>query len=407
MPYNGRSNFTLADANLFALPPLLLVTLLVPSNFQFPEWTMFVGLIPLALAALAWRGHRHRSWPFFALLAFCALIFSLGASTPFFALANALIPGLGMLRVPTRIWFFGGLAVAVLAGFGADLLSQDGAREWLLRRSKRLVIMTATYMTGSLLAWLGYWVMFRRWHEPMSLRLVTAALVILVGGLWLGGRLSGRAVQWALVLLLLLDLLPLDSAFIDLADPRTTFLKSTPALDYVSAQAGIFRVYSVAGDLPYAVAAARGVETLEGLLAFQAGSAGNAIREATGCKTLGYATAIPPCLTDKVRTAVSDAGMLGRLNVRYVLSREPVTDPNFRLVMLGAPAVYENLLWRPRARLTSGGAVEIISRRAGEFEISVDVAAPGQLIVAESWLPGWQAMVDGQPRRVERVEEAL
>lgn len=407
LPYNGRSNFTLAEANLFALPLLMLITMFVPSNFQFPEWTMFLGLIPLALAALAWQGYRQRPWSFFALLAFCALIFSLGTSTPFFALANALIPGLRMLRVPTRVWFFGGLAVAVLAGFGADLLGQDGAHEWLRRRSKRLVIMTATYMTGGLLAWLGYWVMFRRWHQPMSLRLVTAAAVILVGGLWLGGRLSGRAMQWALVPLLLFDLLPLNSAYIDLVDPHATFLHSTPALDYVSAQTGIFRIFSVAGDLPYAVAAARGVETLEGLLAFQAGYAGNAIRKATGCKTTSYATAVPPCLTDRVRTAVPDAEKLGRLNVRYVLTHEPVTDPNFMSVMAGAPAVYENLVWQPRARLTSDGAVEIIGRSAGEFEIRVDVAAPGQLIVAETWLPGWQAVVDGQPRRAERVEDAL
>lgn len=407
LPYNGRSNFTLADASLFALPPFMLITMLVPSNFQFPEWTMFVGLIPLALAALGVLGYRQQPWWFFALLTVGALIFSLGTSTPLFALANALIPGFRMLRVPTRLWFFGGFAVAMLAGFGADLLDQDNTREWLRRQSRRLVIMTSIYVAGGLLAWFGYWVMFRRWHVPMSLRLATAVMVIGAGGLWLRGWLSGRTIQWALVPLLLFDLLPLDSAYIDLVDPHATFLHSTPALDYVSAQAGIFRIFSVAGDLPYAVAADRGVETLEGLLAFQTGHAGKAIREATGCKTTSYATAVPSCLTDRVRTAVPEAEKLGRLNVRYILSHEPVTDPNFRLVMTGAPAVYENLLWLPRARLTSDGMVEIISQSAGEFEIRVDVAAPGQLIVAETWLPGWQVVVDGQPRRAGRVEDAL
>ncbi len=407
LPYNSRGNFALADANLYALPPFMLITMLVPPNFQFPEWTMFMGVLPLVLGGIGWLASRERPWRFFALLAAGALIFALGTSTPFFALANALIPGFKMLRVPTRLWFFGGLALAVLAGWGADLMGSDAVREYLRARSRWLATTAVVYMGGGLVAWLGYWLMFRSWHVPMALRLITAGLVIGAGGAWLKGRLSGRTLQWLMIPILLFDLLPLASAHIDLVDPHLTFLHSAPALDYVSAQAGIFRVYSVAGDLPYAVAAARGVETLEGLLAFQIYHTGQAIREATGCGTASYATAIPPCLADRIRTSMPDAEKLGRLNVRYVLSYERLADPDLRLVMNGDPAVYENLLWQPRARLTNDGSAEIVGRSAGEFEIKVDVASPEQLIVAETWLPGWQATVDGQPRNVERVEDAL
>jgi uncharacterized membrane protein YfhO len=75
--------------------------------------------------------------------------------------------------------------------------------------------------------------------------------------------------------------------------------------------------------------------------------------------------------------------------------------------MGGSPAVYENMLWQPRVRLTSNGRAEIVNKEAGLYEVAVNVTTTAQLVVVESWAPGWQATVDGQPRNVERVEDAL
>jgi hypothetical protein len=40
------------------------------------------------------------------------------------------------------------------------------------------------------------------------------------------------------------------------------------------------------------------------------------------------------------------------------------------------------------------------------IEIEVDIQAPGLLVVADTWMPGWSATVDGQPARVERGNHA-
>ena len=407
LPYNSRAGFSLEDANLYALPPVLLYTLLVPSNFQFPEWTIFLGVLPLVLGTIGWLwSGRNVKW-FFALLTGFALIYALGTSTPLFGLAFAMIPGLQFLRVPTRLWLFAGLAVAVLAGLGADSLTDRQMRDSLWQRRRWLIRAAVLSFIAGGMAWLGHWVLVRRLHAPLSLVFMTAALLAILAAAWLTGRISGRALQWALIPVLLLDLLPLDASYIDLVDPRTKFLRSTPALDFVAAQPGVFRVYSSAGDLPYALAGERGVESLEGLLAFQIGHAVDAIRDATGCAKSSYATAIPPCLTDRSPAAVPDAEQLGQLNVRYVLSKRPLVLPGFKLVLNSSPAVYENLRWQPRVQVRPAGTAEIVSRQAGEYDIAVSATQEVQLIVRETWLPGWQATDGGQPHPVERIDGAF
>ncbi|MBI3763955.1 MAG: YfhO family protein, partial [Chloroflexi bacterium] len=421
LPYNNRADFTLADANRYALPPALLFTLLTPSNFQFPEWMMFPGVSSPLLAAIARLGKRRDAFWFFALVIGFALIYALGTSTPLFGLAFAIVPGLRLLRVPTRLWFFGGLALAVLAGLGADALADAQLRDKLWQYRRGLGGAAGVYFAAGGAALAGNLAMFGRWDGLLALQLITAAIIVALGWGWLSSRIDGAVLQWALIPVVLLDLLPLAGSQIDLVNPRDAFLRSTPALDFVASRKSLFRVYSPAGDLPYAVAAELGVESLDGLLNFQLAHSASVIREATGCGNASYATAIPPCLTDRLPTAVPDAERLGQLNVRFVLSHSPLNDSDFKLALDGSPAVYENLRWKPRARLTprpslpsedalTGGResrAEIVSRSAGEYEIAVKAAEAARLIVSEAWAPGWQATSGRQSLAVERAEGAL
>lgn len=407
LPYNSRGNFTLDDANLYALPPFMLLTLLVPTNFQFPEWTMFVGLVPLLLASAGMVFSRQTPRWFFGLLAVFALVYSLGASTPLFKLTFDFIPGFRLLRVPTRMWFFGGFAVSMLAGFGADLVANGALQNVAKRRWRLLAGAAGLYLTGGMVALIGYWTIFHRWHVPTAMRLMVALIVVVLATGWLTKRVSEQALQYLLIFGLLIDLVPVSANYIALINPRDTFLRSTPALDFVAAQPGIFRVYSPGGDMPYAVAAERGVESLDGLLSFQLEYAVQAIRLATGCQKTGYSTAVPPCLYDRVPGAVPDAMRLGRLNVRYVMSKHALSDPNFKLVMEGSPAVYENLQWLPRTRVVPRGNASIVERHPGDYRIVAMMDGTGQLILSEAWAPGWQVTIDGQLHHVDRVEDAL
>jgi len=64
-----------------------------------------------------------------------------------------------------------------------------------------------------------------------------------------------------------------------------------------------------------------------------------------------------------------------------------------------------------RVRLTakksssgSGREVQVLDDRPGRLHIRCDCPSPQLLVVAESYHPGWQARVDGEPRQVFRVD---
>lgn len=408
LPYNSRANLTLADANAYALLPPLLLTLFAPGYFQLSEWVVFLGVLPPLLGALGLIASRPAEKWLLALLIGFALVYALGTATPLFGSAFAVIPGFRLLRVPTRMWFFAALAVAILAGLGTNALTQPEIRQGMWQRRRLLARGVGVYFAGGAAGLIGYWVVFHRWHWLLMLQLFTAVLMVALFAAWLNGTVNGYVLQWILIPVVLLDLLPVAANFIDLVEPRSTFMQSTSEFDFVSGRPGLFRVYSPLGTLPFALAAERHVEILEGLLAFQIGHAVETIREATGCTKPGYATSVPVCLDDiKAPSGVPDARRLGELNVRYVITPQQLAGPNFKLVFAHTEYVYEDLLWQPRARVSPDGVAEILNRRAGEYSLSVSLPQFGVLIVSETWLPGWQATVDGQPRAVEKVEGAL
>jgi hypothetical protein len=297
--------------------------------------------------------------------------------------------------------------VIILAALGiASLRQQQLLLAWRRYRTK-WVQFVGIYVFGGIAGMIGYYFIFQQFHYFILLQCILMVVLGVLGWLWLSELFDGVVLQWALMFLLLFDLLPLAKSFINLADPDVSVVRSTPALDYVLSQKGIFRTFSVLGDEPYATASVRGVEMLDGLLGFQIEHTVKAVAQATGCNRTGYVTSIPACLDDKIPNAIPNAELLGRLNVRYVLTPQALNDLQFKLVQDGKMLVYENLLWLSRVRLTSKGTAEIIKYEPGGYEVALSVTEPTQLIVSETWLPGWKATSEGRELTVTKIEGAL
>jgi O-antigen/teichoic acid export membrane protein len=143
---------------------------------NYVEGGAYLGLLPLFLAILAmlhpftnlpgtdklrigrWGGLlRHPYIPLFFVLALLSLAFIFG--TPLYALIYAL-PFLSQSHSPFRWVFPLTLSVAVLAGFGVDVLRQTRDGGWGIRNSSlgtRLVLLDAAPSLITFLAALAFW----------------------------------------------------------------------------------------------------------------------------------------------------------------------------------------------------------------------------------------------------------
>lgn len=449
LPYASRQGFSLQDAAWYSLPPALLFTLLSPTSFQFPEWVLYPGAVPLVLAFVAFFGRTRREALFWGGVVFFALVYVIGPAMPLFPLLHR-VPGFAQLRVPPRIWFIGGFSFTVLAALGAEAVVKGVTsrrmwrwRHWLRRLALVVYGGEAAAVIGFLIVGSIPW----RLLATLAVSLVTIGLIVAHRH----GRLRMRSLQSGLLILLLVELVPTARLYTE-GVPISKVLVETPALLFLRQQPGLWRVYSSHGELPYASAAVEGIETAEGLLALQVGHYVELIKQASGCLVEGYGTGIPPCLTAEVGpTAYLQArpqpALLGLLNVRYILTPLTYDDPDLRLVAeFGRERIYENRRWLPRAfvvfqtrTLPDEAAVlealpevdpgqiallvetlpslpaesfpsvpaNVVSRSANSLEVQVQIQQPGLLVVSRTWMPGWQAWVDGQPARVYRVNYAL
>jgi hypothetical protein len=363
-----------------------------------------------------------------------------------------MVPGAGYFRVPTRLWAFGGAAVAVMAGLGVDAMLTPEVAAFLKRHATRLKLCAAAHLTALGAALVGVsWLTGRFQGQVLVVLLVVLGIVSLVVA-HQGGKLPVPALQVGLALALLADLMPLAHAHFTLEDPDTTFLSSSPALDYIASQPGVFRVYSTHKELNYAAAATRGVETLDGALSFQIAHAVEIIKAATGCELEGFATGVPPCLTSEIDQyaylrSQPNARLLGLLNVKYVVSSFALTDPELMPVFEHeGVTVYTNHAWLPRAFMVGqvehvpdhaaalaalrrsdpaqvafvaapvsladaagspavAFSAEIVGRRSGYYRLAVN--GHGWLVLSETWAPGWQARLNGSPLPLYRTNSAL
>lgn len=87
-----------------------------------------------------------------------------------------------------------------------------------------------------------------------------------------------------------------------------------------------------------------------------------------------------------------------------------VADPGWhpgRVVVVeeeapGVPEPGPDAELRPAARVR-----ELVRTEQTSLDVAVDLPAPGVLVVAEPWYPGWQVLVDGKPAQTMRVDYAL
>jgi hypothetical protein len=406
-----RSGLKLEDNFALSLSPLYLFGLIAP-NFQgYAEWTVYAG--GATLIGLVWaicQPDLRRRTGFWLWVILGSLVLSLGSYFPlnsFFAR----LPGMDLLRVPARFMLIFGFGMAVvLAKFLNSSLCNAPAQFWGNLVSFGLMIFNWILVAGVwAIAGSPPWVYL--WGAVFVTVSVIALMIAKRGGI------AWPVYQALLVVIVTLDLGTASQSNFTYRRPSEVLAERGDVAQAIQSQPGVFRVYSPSYSIPQQTAAAFGLETINGVDPLQLRSLVDFMQPASGIPASGYSVTLPPLNTSDPTQAnqeyVPDPGLLGLLNVRYVVANYPLeADGLHEWRVFGTTRIYENESWRPRAwlqnsREASGPwkAVELTRRTPNQIDLKA--TGPGFVVLSELAYPGWQVWVDDKPAEWLVVDDIL
>jgi hypothetical protein len=486
--HSQRAGAVLADEQFaFELsfwPPRLL-SLAAPDLFGHPargeywgygtywEEAAYVGVLPLLLAVgatLAWwrRRTRHRDAPlalvpFLSLLALLSLVLALGDHTPLYPLLFRHVPGFGLFQAPARLMLGYGLAIAILAGIGVDMLRPTPRT----RRTLRLVLVAGVGLgIGGGIAWLvapGRYPTFSAGLARLGLLLALSAGVLLARPLAPNLLRRGRVWHAGLVALLLADLLwfgvgltpGVDAAALDVPSGTAAFLQAQPPgrvfvapkyADEVYQQVVNLRTFGTNGaddvrrvleslhpnlNALYGLPGVANYDPLQvGRIAdlwerlsrehvtYPAAEARQPLLDLLGVRYVFEDSELPlPAIyTQGTRIYVNDyalpeaflvprARVIGDADARLKALLEPGFDPRAEVLLEQSPPGPASV--QPTANPAVQPEITILRDGPNRVTIGVRGAQGGYLVLTDTDYPGWRATVDGHPAEILRADHAF
>jgi hypothetical protein len=409
------------------------------------------------------KGDRRR-WGLGAMAAI-ALLYALGAGTPVFGLLYSVVPGLKNFRAPSLAAFVAIASLTVLATLLLERVLARGDPQARRTMSIALLVGAGAALLVALVALAGGTGLYGTWTSIVGqpeaadrAAQFAANLPRIAGGalavtlicalswtavwLWSQGRLRATHVALALIGLTALDLLRVDSRYIQMVR-YDEFFPPDPGIEALRSRlAPGERVLTVGGVYPEGFLATYGVPEVFGYH-------GNQLRWYNAMTRYdvrqGARTASD---LEQYWLSLLSSGALRALAARYVLLPGQVELPGFRL--LGADqrvAVYVNegaapgaavvpevlvepdsarrvaLLWSPTFDPTktvvvdqpvlavgqAGGTGTAIIEGNGDDTLAVRVqsSGPALLTISRTYHASWQAEIDGAPVPVIQANHAL
>ncbi|MDD9954834.1 MAG: oligosaccharide flippase family protein [Anaerolineaceae bacterium] len=404
---------------------------------NYVEAALYSGLLTLALAALALGnlrrppvGSQARGLTlFFLLLTLAGLSFMFGL--PGYRLLW-LLPGIDQLHSPFRWVFAVSLGLAVLAGLGAERLVSGIADAWRRRVGQALTALGLATLAGLLalrLLFTQLEPMVERAFRAMALadqvfpdaqtfasfqapNFLVFALVALGAGLillWAGRNLRARAWQVAAACLLALDLMLASGGFHGAADPA--LLEFTPpAIEWLQGQPGAWRYITLEGEraiLPANSGMVHGLRDIRGYESIIPRQYVDFMQGIADQRQLPY-NRVAPLYVDQL--AAVDWERLALTGTRWLLTEATLDvqaqlpagsalaweDPALRIYELPAhPLAWLAVTASPLQvdALPEPVPVEVLreSGREKTLRFTLPADAMSQLVVSETWMPGWRA----------------
>ncbi|MBI2908367.1 MAG: YfhO family protein [Chloroflexi bacterium] len=239
------------EAMSFSLPPNELLRSLLPSFVENPygEFIAYVGFLGLGLAALSVRGAQGRRHPYllFCLaLAAVSFFFAFGGFNPLMRILYKLVPWLGMFRVPARWLFLYTFAVALSAGIGFSLLRGMAPAQAPTHLRRALWRGAATCLGIGLFLLVTSPIMVK--PRPQALAIWGGLIMLSAALFWLGPLLRQRGRLAAVVAAALVVELFLAGADLNRTVPPFVYSSLRPSITQLATDPGTYRVLSIASS---------------------------------------------------------------------------------------------------------------------------------------------------------------
>jgi Bacterial membrane protein YfhO len=418
--------------------------------YPYHEMNAYLGLVGMALAVVGAGACRDRWVGTWVVLCGVGMLFMLGRYTCLFDYMN-LVPIIGSSRIPVRYHLWVSLAVAALASVGVDRLSQPGRVRlgWAIGFTVTIVAASGLILFRE---YLPIWTDARRWNTPehqehfrwLGWELAIAAMrtVALVSAAWF---LMTRALKessparraWlvsALPLLVIADLLGSHLRDVPTIDP--SYWTNPPAsVRRIKTDPEAVRVYGVAEKSSAEPGfASRGVDFFEGrdTLAWSLPPVWGLL------SSIGHTPIYPRRLLTFHDHATPIPTRFDVEGVTHLLTARPIPKYPGPVEQAGRASIHRNLTAQPRARLMARpfyvndeagaskalddlgaaihdrlivedpdrplpesalaeGTAKIVVDLPERVEVDVEAKTPAYLVLADTFDPGWSAIVDGQP----------
>lgn len=434
------------------------------------DWSgvfLFIGALPLIFTLYAFRAWR-KDWrvPFFATI----FLFSLAAAIRWSPLKYLIFhaPIYNLFRGPARWMLWGSFGLAFLAGIGWDKIKERGfKRSWFIATTLTLLGLVGAVRFGHLvlnayhlkifapmktvldrylylLFHIKPLVIFYRSSDIFSPDFIPATVFIIISILILyllyASSLSRRFLDVVVPGVILINLLT--------AHPTYRQMVSADVYNYVPQTVTSIRQHSKStGDLPFRVFVYRrdlineqlvdkkltsnqkwivlsetltpnvnmyyGLESVEGYDNFAPTRYEKFLSPAVAPPERG----ILESESEAYARLSAQINLLSFMNVKYIIS--PIALVHDDLVQIestivpGAQlrlSVYFNTTTEERIRWVDASSLDTIvlnDKRSGRYDYMVTTDRKQSLILAESFLPGWRATIDGSPVAIDQYNEVF
>ncbi|ACL17474.1 YfhO family protein [Methanosphaerula palustris] len=423
-----------------SLPVQNIFTLFVPDLYGPPtttqnywEFSFYIGILPLILIIIGLMSHRTKYTGIFSFFAIFSLLFSAGRFFPIYSLFFQFIPGFSMFQIPSTLLFVFSFSLSILAGLGCDFIinKSHGFHSRYYDLTKNILMNTALFsmMIGIFVMIIisTFYILYKKvggilyvWNmlhitDIGTIYLIVDFLVFIfffyVSVLVIYNKdafKDPRLFKIILTTIIVADLFLFGARFIDTKDPNEVFKNPDFISIFKSEGDSYFRIYDETGIIDQNIALRNKLYLVNGydptyLKRYQQ----YYLRSQSGDINTTYSW--------KQENGIEDLDILRSLNVRYIITSQPLNLTGIEIIQNKSPFIYRLNYTYPRAFLVPVSEfnstkpdrlipAHIIDYSPNRITIHTNSSEDVYLVTSEIYYPGWSAEDEASKIEIEKYQ---